>query len=101
MTTPRPKTLDQLFDQEEARAWSGVQDSATAFATDLRRATRVDRIVREHPWTSIALALAAGFAAAPLVSGAIAKLAPLALRALQPGSEAGAFIRSLVGGRRG
>ncbi|MBK7877492.1 MAG: hypothetical protein IPJ77_17455 [Planctomycetes bacterium] len=101
MSTPRPKTLDELFDAEEARAWSGLQTSATAFAVDLRRATRVDRIVKEHPWCSVAAALAAGFAVAPLVSGALAKLVPLALRALRPGSDASAFVKGLVGGLRG
>ncbi|MFO1009854.1 MAG: hypothetical protein U1F29_07300 [Planctomycetota bacterium] len=91
MKTPPPKTLDELFDSEEARAWAGLQENVRAAGADVRRWTRVDRIAREHPLACVLAAFGVGVALAPLARGLVERVGPALLGALRqtPGGVLG------------
>src|SRR5262245_55948055 len=87
-TPRRMRTMEELLEREERRAWAGLMRSAGGVGEDLVRATRLRERVRAAPVLSLGLAAAAGFLAAPCSRVLLRRGLPLLLGGAR-GSERG------------
>ncbi|MBI5361823.1 MAG: hypothetical protein HZA53_01505 [Planctomycetes bacterium] len=94
--TSSPRTLEELFEREERAALDGLARSAEAALADVKRITRVEERVRDHPWLALGAAAAIGYAAAPLLARAASTVLPFALKTLRKEPALAAVLQGLV-----
>jgi hypothetical protein len=104
---PRPRTVEQLLDHEEALAIQRISDSLQDLGGDLCRSTDLRGRIRRHPLLAAGLGACLGFLGGPFVLRTFKRALSATSSLHIPGARAtyalpGLVLASLrgVGGRR-
>lgn len=84
---PRPRTAEELLDQEEARALQRMTHSVQRLGDDLCAATAARERIRRHPLAAVGLGAVIGFVVGPPALGACKALLGSTSMAANPDSK--------------